>query len=112
MSKKYFVRLTDEERKELGKMTGSGKQAAYKTKHAQILLKVDAIGPNWPDEKIAEAFDIHVNTPRNVRQRFVEQGLQAVVERIKKNQHSSRPRRMEGETQYLIRIPQALFFPR
>ena len=31
---------------------------------------------------------------------------------IKKNQHSSRPRRMEGETQYLIRIPQALFFPR
>ena len=98
MNKRYIVRLTDEERKELERMTGSGKQAAYKIKHAQILLKADANGPNWPDEKIAEAFDTHVNTPRNVRQRFVEQGLQAALERKKQDQ-PSRPRRLDGRAE-------------
>lgn len=104
MSKRYIVRLTDEERKELEKMTGSGKQAAYKIKHAQILLKSDMNGPQWSDEKIAEAFDTHVNTPRNIRQRFVEGGIQAALER-KKQERPSRSHRLDGRAEaYLIAL--------
>ena len=45
MNKKYIVRLTDEERKELEEFVAKG-AAAYKIQHANILLKADASGPN------------------------------------------------------------------
>ena len=45
MNKKYRVRLTDDERQELLPLTKTGKAAAYKIKHAHILLQVDADGP-------------------------------------------------------------------
>ncbi len=72
--KKYIVRLTDAERKTLGELVAKGKAAAYKLRHAHILLKADADGPNWLDARIAEAFSVHRNTIAGVRQRFVEQG--------------------------------------
>ena len=50
MNKTYIVRLTDDERQELVQLTRSGKAAAYKIKHAHILLHVDANGPNWSDD--------------------------------------------------------------
>jgi len=81
MSQKYNVRLTEEERKELVALVTKGKGIAYRIKHAHILLKADVDGPNWSDEAIAEAFAVHVNTPRNIRQRFVDQGLQAALGR-------------------------------
>ena len=81
MNKKYIVRLTTSERRELKQIITKGKAAAYKIKHANILLKLDTAGPNWSDAKVAEAFGCHVNTPRNIRQRFVEQGFEAALER-------------------------------
>ncbi|MDI6736852.1 MAG: hypothetical protein QME42_11805 [bacterium] len=39
MNKKYIVRLTDEERKQLEKTVSKGKTQAYKIKHANVLLK-------------------------------------------------------------------------
>ena len=39
MSKKYIVRLSQEERKELTELVNKGKAAAYKRTHAQILPK-------------------------------------------------------------------------
>lgn len=98
MNKKYIVRLKDEERKELEELVSKGRAVAYKIKHAHILLKVDVEGPNWSDEKIAEAFSVHVNTPRNVRQRFVEEGLQAALER-KKQDRPSRSPRLDGRAE-------------
>ncbi len=53
--KKYIVRLTDEERAQLTEMIAKGKSAAYKIRHAHVLLKADADGPNWTDERIADA---------------------------------------------------------
>lgn len=95
MNKKYIVRLTDDERQQLVHMTTIGKTAAYKIKHAHILLQVDANGPNWSDEHVANAFRCHGNTVRNVRQRFVEHGLEAALAR--KKQHTpSRPRLLDG----------------
>ena len=85
MNKKYVVRLTAKEREYLGGFVSKGTRAAYKIKHANILLKADADGPGWPDERIAEAFTAHAGTVRNVRQRFVEQGLEAALERKKRS---------------------------
>jgi len=82
MPKKLFiVTLTSEEREQLEAMVSKGKAAAYKIKHAHILLAADENGPNLKDDDIAEAFRCHRNTVANVRQRFVEQGLDAAVDR-------------------------------
>jgi transposase len=96
MNKKYVVRLTAEERKYLEGFVSKGKRSAYKIKHANILLKADADGPGWSDEVIAEAFMANSNTVRNVRQRFVERGLEAALER-KKQSAPSRKRILDGE---------------
>lgn len=96
MNKRYIVRLTSEEREYLEDFVSKGIRAAYKIKHANILLKANADGPGWPDERIAEAFTSHIGTVRNVRQRFVEQGLEAALER-KKRSVPPRERIMDGE---------------
>ena len=96
MAKKYIVRLSGEERDWLQAFVSKGKAAAYKIKHANILLKADADGPGWTDKRIAEAFGCHVGTVANVRQRFVTQGLQRSLER-KKQCRPSRRRKLDGE---------------
>ena len=98
MNKKYIVRLTAEEQKELENLVKKGKTQAYRMKHANILLAIDAGGPNWPDHQTAKAYKCHQNTVRNVRQRFVEQGLEAALER-KKQQVPSRKRIIDGENE-------------
>src|SRR5262245_43342721 len=95
MNKTYIVRLTDDERQELLQLTRSGKTAAYKIKHAHILLQVDANGPNGSDAHVAKAFCCHGNTVRNVRQRFVEQRLEAALARQKQGK-PSRQRLLDG----------------
>lgn len=96
MDKKYIVRLTVQERRELEDLVKKGKNQAYRIKHANILLAVDADGPNWPDHQVSEAYKCHQNTVVNVRQRFVEQGFQAALER-KRQQVSSRQLILDGE---------------
>jgi transposase len=96
MNKKYIVRLEAEERRQLESLVRKGAAAAYKIKHANILLTVDADGPDWSDQEAAEAFGCHQNTVRNVRQRFVEQGLEAALER-KKQASPSRERKLDGK---------------
>jgi len=94
--KKYIARLTDAEREELAELVKKGKAQAYKIRHANILLKIDADGPAWTDEQAAEAFGCHVNTARNVRQRLVEEGLAAAMDR-KKQQRPSREPVLDGD---------------
>jgi transposase len=98
MNKKYIVRLAAEEREELENLVKKGKTQAYRIKHANILLAVDADGPNWPDHQAAKAYKCHQNTVVNVRQRFVEQGFEAALER-KKQQSPSRERIIDGESE-------------
>jgi len=96
MNKKYIVRLTAEEREELENLVKKGKTQAYRIKHANILLAVDADGPNLSDENSARIFGCHQNTVRNVRQRFVEQGIEAALER-KKRDKPPREFKIDGE---------------
>jgi len=96
MANKYVVRLDSDEREALELLVKKGKTQAYRIKHANLLLAVDRDGSDWSDEQAAEAFGCHVNTVSNVRQRFVEQGLEAAVER-KKQKSPSRERILDGE---------------
>jgi transposase len=96
MDKRYIVRLTSQERDKLTALVKKGKRAAYIIKHSLILLAVDANGPNSTDEEVAKTLRCHKNTVRNIRQRFVEQGLQAALER-KKQLVPSRKAVLDGE---------------
>lgn len=93
--KKYIVRLTPEERAELKALISKGQASARKIGHARVLLKVDADGPNWTDEKTAEAFGMRANTVRDIRQRFVEEGLEAALVR-KRPMKPPTPRKLDG----------------
>src|SRR6476661_3046151 len=98
--KKYKVTLTAEERQHLSALIAVGKAAAMKLAHARILLKADAAdgGPAWPDERIAQAVEVGVATVERVRQRFVEQGLEAALVR-KKQDRPSRERKLDGRAE-------------
>ena len=96
MNKKYIVRLTDQERFELGELVKKGKSPAYKIKHAHILLQADAGAANWADEKIAATLRCHMNTVRNVRERLVREGLEAALGH-KKRENPSRAKILDGK---------------
>jgi transposase len=96
MAKIYVVRLTPEERRGLEAMIRKGRAAAYKIRHAHILLKADADGPAWTDVRIAEAFGCHLRTVENLRKRFVLEGLGAALNR-KKQSRPSVARKLDGE---------------
>jgi len=91
MNKKYIVTLTGEERNNLESIIKKGKTQAYRIKHANILLASDANGQNWDDKRIAKAFRCHMNTVQNVRQRFVEQGFDAALNRKKQKEPPRKP---------------------
>ena len=96
MNKKYIVRLPRGERESLEELVNKGKSAAYRIKHANILLAVDVDGPGWSDQQTASAYHCHLNTVKNIRQRFVEQGLDAALHR-KRQEWPSRQRILDGE---------------
>ncbi len=98
MNKRYVVRLTEGERAALGQLISKGKAAARKRTHAQVLLKADVgeHGPAWTDEQIVEAFELGARTVQSIRKRFVEEGLDAAIER-KKQCRLSRQRVLDGE---------------
>lgn len=104
MNAKYIVRLTSEERSELVDLVKTGKTSAYRIKHANILLAIDADGAEWTNEKTAEAYRCHSNTVINMRQRFVEQGFEAALDRKKQDAPSREPI-LDGEKEaHLIAI--------
>src|SRR5207249_3705315 len=91
MNKKYIVRLTEQEREELAALIRKGKSAAYKIKHANMLLKADADGAGWSDVEIAAAFSVHPRTVAGIRERFVEEGPEAALNRKKQERPSRQP---------------------
>ena len=98
--KKYIVRLSGEERKSLKSLITSGKGSARLFTRAHILLKADVGegGPGWPDEKIAEAFEVTIQTIERVRKQLVEEGLESVLSRSKYIQKVSR-KKLDGDAE-------------
>ena len=96
MAKKYVVRLSDAERSELGEVVKKLKGTSQKVKRAQVLLKSDADGPAWTDERIAEAFLCRTRTIEKLRQRLVERGFEETLNG-KKRQAPPVEKRLNGE---------------
>ena len=96
MRKRYVVRLDEAERSRLQQVVRAGRRAAYKIRHANMLLMADADGPAWTDERIAEGLHVSLGQIEHLRKRFVEQGLDACLER-KKQERPSVERMFDGE---------------
>ncbi len=96
--KKYIVRLEAEERSQLEQMIRTGKRSAYVVRHANILLGVDEseAGAKMTDEQASRAFGVCVRAIVNLRQRLVEEGLEAALGR-KKQVRPSVERIFDGE---------------
>src|SRR2546425_10407278 len=83
MAPRYRVTLTEEERSQLEALTRSGKTAASKFIHARALLLCDA-GPHgspWKVADVAEALGVTTRTIEHLKERFVEEGIEAALER-------------------------------
>lgn len=83
MSPRYRVTLTEQERQELDAITKRGKTQARKVIHARALLLCDAAagGPAWTVADTAEALGISSRSIEHLKKRFVEEGLEAALER-------------------------------
>jgi transposase len=99
MKKKYIVTLTEAERRMLQGMLSRGRAAARKLARARILLKADAgpEGAGWNDEAIATALEVGRATVERVRKAFVEEGLEAALERHKPRRLYER--RLDGDAE-------------
>ena len=83
MSPRYRVTLTVEERKKLDTITHRGKTHARRFIHARALLLCDAGegGPAWNVSDVAAALGITSRSIEYLKKRFVEDGLDAALER-------------------------------
>lgn len=96
MQKKYIVRLSDEERSILTDVIKKLKGSSERVRRAQILLKADADGPNWTDQKIADAFDCRRQTVENIRECLVSHGF-SVALNGKKRETPPRKKLLDGD---------------
>lgn len=96
-AKNYIVELTSEERKQLKRLINTGRVAAYKQRHARILLLADEgpEGPKMADYDIAQAVNCGRVTVERVRKRSVEEGLQEALERHKSKRQYQR--KLDGD---------------
>ena len=83
MSPRYRVTLTEQERNELEALTKRGKTHARRFIHARALLLSDAgdAGSSWSVADTAEALGVTTRTIEHLKKRFVEDGLEAALER-------------------------------
>jgi len=91
-NKTYIVELTSKERKELKELINTGKTAAYKQRHARILLLADQTtkGPAMKDDDIAKAVGCGTATVERLRKRLVTEGLEVALDRQKIDRSSQR----------------------
>jgi len=96
--KKWIVRLEAEERQRLQGLVRSGKAAAYKIRHANVLLAVDESeqGPGCKDEEVSRILGVTVRSIEKLRRRFVEEGLEACLIHKKRGMPSPN-RKFDGD---------------
>jgi transposase len=97
MKKKYPVTLTRTEREHLKSLIAAGTAPARKLTHARILLKADQgpEGPAWVDDAVADAVEVSQPTVCRVRKQYVEEGLEAALNRRPPNREYHR--KLDGE---------------
>jgi transposase len=96
--KKYAITLTEEERKNLGDLTSKGTQKSQKVLNALILLNCDEgvyQTERSTNEEIARVLHISMRKIDRVKKRFVEEGLDAALE--KKTGNRIYPKKTDGD---------------
>jgi transposase len=73
---KYVVNLSADERATLQQLVRTGRPAARRVTRARILLKADE---GLTDAQVAAALDVGIATVHRIRQRCVEEGLEAAL---------------------------------
>ena len=86
MAPRYRVTLMESERTELEALTRNGKTGMKKFINARALLLCDdgAHGPAWTVANVAKALGVTSRTIEHIKKRFVEDGLEAALERKKR----------------------------
>jgi len=85
MAIRYRITLTETERQSLTTLTRSSKTNAPKFVHARALLLCD-VGPQSEGQsrkvaEVADALGVSTRTIEHIKERFVEQGMEAALER-------------------------------
>jgi len=86
---RYKVTLTQEERCDLENITRRGKTHSHRFIHARALLLCDAgtHGQPWKVADVAKALGCSSRSIEHLKERFVEEGLEAALERKKHSRH-------------------------
>ena len=102
MANRYIVTLTQNEREQLTELTRSGKSTAAKFIHARALLLCDAgeFGDPWKVADVAAALGVSSRTIEHLKQRFVEEGLEAALAR----KPQSKPRAVDFDGEFDARL--------
>lgn len=97
MRQKYVVQLSPAEWEHLQGLIAAGTAPARKLAHARILLKSNQgpEGPGWVDVRVAEAVETSQPTVARVRKQYVEEGLEAALNRRSPNRVYTR--KLDGE---------------
>lgn len=85
MANRYRITLTENEREQLNTMARTSRTDARRYIHGRVLLLSDygehAPEPAWKVCDVARALGIGVRTVEHLKERFVEQGLEAALGR-------------------------------
>ena len=86
VNKKYVVELSKAERARLSAMISKGKVSAQANLKARILLKADQgeAGERWLDKNICTALNTNMSMVGRVREKCVNEGIEAVFMRKKR----------------------------
>ena len=79
----YKVTLTDNEREQMKAILSKGKHSSLQFRNACILLNSDEseAGKRVSNEQIAQILHINTKTVERLKQRFVEEGFEACMDR-------------------------------
>jgi len=83
MTPRYRVTLSEDERSRLEGLTRCGKTTAAHLIHAARLLLCDAEqqGGAWKVADVAQALGVTARTIEHLKERFVEEGIEAALQR-------------------------------
>jgi transposase len=101
---RYKVTLTEQEREELLSILNKGKHTSQQFKNACMLLNSDEgeYGDKLINEQIAKVLHVNTKTVERLKQRFVEEGFEACIER---KHYPAKASKMDGDFEaHLIAI--------
>ena len=103
MKKLYIIDLSATEREELTGLAEKGTVAAYRRRHAQILLLADQgeHGPAYRDSEIASEVGVTPQNVETIRKRCVLEGLEAALGRRTRSRERATVLDGEGEAQLI-----------